>query len=42
MNEVKREAGRRQIELLILPTMQAIGALQQDSDKTNAILHVTC
>jgi hypothetical protein len=28
--------------LLILPTAQAIEALEQDSDKTNAILHVTC
>jgi hypothetical protein len=42
MDEVKREAARREIKLLILPTAQAIEALQQDSDKTNAILHVTC
>lgn len=39
----RREARgrRREIELLILPTVEAIEALQQDSDNTNAILHVT-
>ena len=42
MEEVKREAVRREIELLILPTAQAIEALTQDAEKTNAILHVTC
>ena len=43
MEEVKREAGRRKIELLILTTVQAIEILQKDkSDNTNAILHVTC
>jgi hypothetical protein len=33
---------RRQIELLIFPTAQAIAALNQGPDGTNAILHVTC
>ena len=42
MDEVRREAVRRKIKLLILPTAQAIEALQQDSDKTDAILHITC
>jgi hypothetical protein len=42
MKEVKREAKRREIELLILPTPQAIEALKRDPDKTNAILHTTC
>ena len=43
MEEVKREAGRRNIELLILPTVKAIKILQKKgSDDTNAILHVTC
>jgi hypothetical protein len=42
MKEVKREAERRENELLILPTPQAIEALKQDPDKTNAILHTTC
>ncbi len=42
MKEVKLEAERRKIELLILPTARAIEALKQDADDTNAILHVTC
>jgi hypothetical protein len=42
MEEVKREAKRRKIELLILPTGRAIEVLQQETDNTNAILHVTC
>jgi len=42
MNEVKREAERQKVKLLILPTIKAIEALQQDPDDTNAILHVTC
>jgi hypothetical protein len=42
MKEVKREAERRKVELLVLPTIQAIEALRQDADDTNAILHVTC
>jgi len=42
MKEVKREAERRNIELEVLPTVQAIEALNQNTEKTNAILHVTC
>jgi hypothetical protein len=42
MKEVQWEAERRKVKLLILPTIQAIEALQQDPDDTNAILHVTC
>jgi hypothetical protein len=42
MNEVKVEAKRRKIELLILPTAEAIEELKQKPDRTNAILHVTC
>jgi len=42
MKEVKRDAERRNIELLILPTIKAIEVLQQDPEDTNAILHVTC
>lgn len=42
MKEVKREAKHRNIKLLILPTIEAIQALDEDSKKTNAILHVTC
>jgi hypothetical protein len=42
MDEVKREAERRRIELQILPTVQAIKALDKNPAATNAILHVTC
>ena len=42
MDEVKREAARRKIKLSILPTAGAIEALKQDSEETNAVLHVTC
>src|SRR6266581_4203495 len=38
MKEVKREAKRRKIKLLILPTKQAIKELKQKPDGTNAIL----
>jgi hypothetical protein len=42
MDEVKREAKRRKIHLLILPTTQAIKTLNREPSATNAILHVTC
>ena len=42
MQEVKREAKRRRIELLILPTIQAIEVLERGAADTNAVLHVTC
>jgi hypothetical protein len=42
MKEVKREAKRRNIQLFILSTIEAIDLLKQEPDKTNAILHVTC
>ena len=42
MKEVKQEAKRRKVKLLVLPTDQAIKALKKNSDKTNAILHLTC
>ena len=43
MKEVKAEAKRRKIELLILPTSEAIGILRKAGrSDTNAILHVTC
>ena len=42
MKEVKQEAARRKIKLFILPTAKAIKELQRGSDKTNAVLHVTC
>jgi hypothetical protein len=42
MEEVKREAKRRKVDLLILPTEQAIAVLKREPAGTNAILHVTC
>src|SRR5262245_14976758 len=41
MEEVKREAKRRHVKLLVLPTNKAIEELKHDSSHTNAILHVT-
>ena len=42
MDDVKREAKRRKVALLVLPTADAIEALKKQPDETNAILHVTC
>ena len=42
MNEVKKEAERRKIKLVILPTREALRELKQEPAATNAILHVTC
>jgi hypothetical protein len=42
MKEVKREATRRKIKLLILPTVEAIKEFNEHPDETNAVLHVTC
>ena len=43
MEEVKREAEERGVEILILPTPKAIERLNKEyTDDTNAILHVTC
>jgi hypothetical protein len=38
---VKREAARRAVELVILPTAEAMKALRKSAD-TSAILQVTC
>jgi len=42
MEQVQREAERRGIELVMVPTARAIELLKQQSADTNAILHVTC
>ncbi len=42
MEQVKVEAQRRKIELVIVPTVRAVALLKQQSADTNAILHVTC
>jgi hypothetical protein len=42
MEQVQREAQRRKIELIIVPTARAVELLGQRCADTNAILHVTC
>ena len=42
MDEVKHEAERRGINLVILPTAKAIEILRKGPADTNAVLHVTC
>ena len=42
MDEVKREAERRRVRLLILPTAEAIAELEAHPKRANAILHITC
>ena len=42
MDEVRREARRRKVELIILPTEEAIEFLKRHQENTNAILHVIC
>jgi hypothetical protein len=42
MDEVKREARQRQIELLIILTDDAVEILARNPTDTNAVLHVTC
>jgi len=42
MDEVKREAKRRKIKLLTMPTAEAIESLKERPDNANAILHLTC
>lgn len=42
MPEVRREAERRGIELIVKPTAEAIVVLQEGQKHTNAILHLTC
>jgi len=42
MEQVKREAQRRGIRLVIVPTARAIELLRGNPADTNAILHVTC
>jgi len=41
-DEVVQEAARRSVELIAVPTKEAIDVLRQDRAHTNAILHLTC
>jgi hypothetical protein len=42
MDDVKNEARRRKIALVVLPTTDAIEDVKRHPNETNAILHVTC
>ena len=42
MQQVRDEARRRKVDLVILPTVEAIDALAKAPADTNAILHLTC
>ncbi len=42
MTQVRDEACRRKVDLVVLPTAQAIGMLSKTSKDTNAVLHLTC
>jgi hypothetical protein len=42
MTQVKEEACRRKVDLVVLPTAEAIGVLAGATKDTNAVLHVTC
>jgi hypothetical protein len=42
MDEIKQEAERRHIVLVIEPTVDAIESLRRNPKRTNAVLHVTC
>jgi hypothetical protein len=42
MHELRDEAERRGVELVVLPTREAIEEVNRGKRRTNAILHVTC
>ncbi len=42
MMDVKAEAKRRKVDLVVVPTADAIEILNGQHRRTNAILHVTC
>jgi len=42
MEDVRREARRRKIRIVELPTEKAIAVLNKNPSDTNAVLHVTC
>ncbi len=42
MKQVREEAHRRKIDLVVLPTAKAIDVLTKTTKDTNAILHLTC
>ena len=42
MKDIKREAKRRNVQLIVVPTSKALDAIRENPDGTNAILHITC
>ena len=42
MQDVRDEARRRKVDLVLLPTAEAIGALTKAGADTNTVLHLTC
>jgi hypothetical protein len=42
LQQVRDEARRRKIDLVILSTAEAVGVLAKTTADTNAILHLTC
>jgi len=42
MDEVKKEAARRRVELVIGPTADVLDLVERADERTHAILHVTC
>ena len=42
MQQVRDEARRRKVDLVVLPTAEAIGMLTGAAANINAILHLTC
>ncbi len=42
MEDVRREADARGVELIVLPTAEAIEVFKKRPRKTNAVFHVTC
>jgi hypothetical protein len=42
LQHVREQARRRKIDLVVLPTAEAIGVLAKATKDTNAILHLTC
>jgi hypothetical protein len=42
MEEIKTEAEKRGVQLVVCPTPEAVQLLKESAADTNAILHVTC
>lgn len=42
MEEVGKEAERREVELVTAPTAEALELLNENPSDVNAVLHVTC